>query len=211
MPTAVELATIMHEKSNQDLLKMMSERANWSEEAIQAAQAELSDRKVEFQEVYSSKSDINPIAIRNELDPSGKLDGINGWLKLYTIRLKYLGPFFVLGQMSNSYYDAIEKGLKPDPIAFLAWVFMNLIFVIFAIYVGIRVSSRIEGTIRLAKNFEVISIVMILLSPYLLGLIATEPMTVVSTSETHAAWVSHAIWFAYLSKSKQVRYNFPLG
>ena len=211
MPTPLELATIMHIKSNQELLQMLSERANWSEEAIQAAQAELSERKIEFQEADLPKSNMDPVAIRNELDPSGKLDGINGWLKLYTIRLKYLGPFFVLGQMSNNYHDAIEKGLKPDPIAFPAWVFMNLIFVVFAIYVGIRVSSRIEGAIRLAKNFEGVSIVMILFSPYLLGLIATQPMTVASTPETHAAWVSHAIWFAYLSKSKQVHYNFPLG
>jgi hypothetical protein len=211
MPTALELASTMRGKSDQELLKILSETTNWSEEALQAAQTVLSERKVDFQEVNLSKITMDPTAIRNELDPSGKLDGIKGWLQLYTIRLKYIGPLFVLGQMSNSYHDAVEKGLKPDPIAFPAWICLNLVFVAFAIYVGIRVSSRAEGAIRLAKNFEGLSIVMILFSPYLLSLIASQPMAVASTPETHAAWVSNAIWFAYLSKSKRVRYNFPLG
>jgi len=211
MPTALELASTMRSKSDQELLQMLNETTNWSEEALQAAQNVLLDRKVEFQEVNMSKITVDPAVIRNELDPIGKLDGIKGWLQLYTLRLKYIGPLVVLGQMSNGYHDAVDKGLKPDPTAYPVWICLNLAFVIFAIYVGIRVSSRTEGAIRLAKNFEGLSIVMLLFSPYVLNIIGSQSMAFASTPETHAAWVSNAIWFAYLSRSKRVRYNFPLG
>lgn len=57
---------------------MQNEQLNWSVEGFDAAKAALSDRGFEFQDVDFSKSTIDPTAIRNELDPAGKLDGIEG-------------------------------------------------------------------------------------------------------------------------------------
>lgn len=193
---------------------MLKEPDNWLPVALDAARAELQRRG------------IADIAKTPEIDlpcqpaESDKLqyEGVDGWLVLFCIILTILTPIrdlfrdFVLYSLYDEYSPSFTRypGLRH---LILIEVILQLVFLIYSVYVGIRLWRIRPGAVQSAKsyltwNLSISAIIIIL--PF--GLVLPPLVKEATVSHMVRGFLNTILWFtvwySYLNVSKRVRATY---
>lgn len=132
-----------------------------------------------------------------------RLEGIGGWLLFFIFTLIIFRPLYTL------YYLLVNPDFYyTGGILDYATVLITLIFIIWAIVVGILLYKKHHSAVKWAKEFLLIDLATNLLFLGLSFWALTEAELDLILYDTFRGIVYFTIWFSYLSKSERVKNTY---